>query len=104
MLNEFVDKVVVYQADKSSGERVQKVDIYLNFIGKFDILSAERQLSQQEIEADEKRLAKKLEDREYFRRRYLDKKEEKMLSEQAKVSEKFEPEADAPLEQLTKTA
>jgi Site-specific recombinases, DNA invertase Pin homologs len=36
MIHEFVEKIVVHEGDKSSGERVQKVDIYLNFIGQFD--------------------------------------------------------------------
>jgi len=35
MLNELVEKILVHEADKSSGERTQKVDIYFNFIGKF---------------------------------------------------------------------
>ena len=38
MILEFVDKIVVYAPDKSSGERMQEVDIYLKFIGKFDVL------------------------------------------------------------------
>jgi hypothetical protein len=33
MLHAFVEKVVVHEADKSSGKRTQKVDIFLNFIG-----------------------------------------------------------------------
>ena len=37
ILNEYVDKVVVFEADKTSGRREQRVDIYLNFIGKFSI-------------------------------------------------------------------
>ena len=37
ILNEYIDKVVVYEADKSSGRREQRVDIFLNFIGKFEI-------------------------------------------------------------------
>ena len=37
LLNEFVEKVIVHEADKSSGTRVQQVDIYLNFIGKFEL-------------------------------------------------------------------
>ena len=36
MINEFVDKIVVHAPDKSTGDRVQEVDIYLKFIGKFD--------------------------------------------------------------------
>ena len=35
LLQEFVEKVVVNEADKSSGKREQDVDIYLNFIGEF---------------------------------------------------------------------
>jgi len=35
VLHEFVDKVIVHEADKSSGVRTQQVDIYLNFIGHF---------------------------------------------------------------------
>ena len=35
MLNEFIEKVVVHEADKSTGDRRQKVDIYFNFIGCF---------------------------------------------------------------------
>ena len=34
-LNEFIGKVVVHEADKSTGDRQQKVDIYFNFIGCF---------------------------------------------------------------------
>jgi phage regulator Rha-like protein len=77
MLNEFVDRVLVYQADKSTGQRVQQVDV--NFIGKFDIAAVEAKQSQAETKADEKRLAKKLKDKEYFRQRYLRMKEEKFI-------------------------
>jgi len=35
--NEFVEKVIVHEADKSSGKRIQKVDIHLNFIGNFEL-------------------------------------------------------------------
>ena len=36
MIAEFIEKIIVHEADKSSGERTQQVDIYLNFIGKFE--------------------------------------------------------------------
>jgi len=35
MLHEFVEKVIVHEADKTSGKREQQVDIHLNFIGQF---------------------------------------------------------------------
>jgi len=37
LLNEFIEKVIVHEADKSSGRREQKIDIYLNYIGKFEL-------------------------------------------------------------------
>jgi len=37
MLHEFIEKVIVHEADKSSGKRIQQVDIYLNYIGQFDV-------------------------------------------------------------------
>ena len=36
---EYIDKVIVFEADKTSGRREQQVDIYLNFIGKFNVPS-----------------------------------------------------------------
>ena len=37
MIYEFIDKIVVHAPDRSTGERVQEVEIYLKFIGKFDV-------------------------------------------------------------------
>ena len=42
MLNEFVEKIVVHEADRATGRRVQKVEILLNFIGKFDVPGQEK--------------------------------------------------------------
>ena len=36
MLHEYIDKVIVHEADRSSGRREQRVDVYLNFIGQFE--------------------------------------------------------------------
>jgi DNA invertase Pin-like site-specific DNA recombinase len=73
MLNEFVEKVIVHEADKTSGKRVQKVDIYLNFIGKFDAPHIEAPPTAEEIEAErqkqEKRRAQQRERNRKFRER-----------------------------------
>jgi len=37
IINEFVGRILVHAPDKSSGKRTQRVDIYLNFIGNFEI-------------------------------------------------------------------
>ena len=80
MLNEFVDKVFVHEADKSSGERVQKIDVYLRFIGNFDVPAVAEECSLGDIEAEARRLARKRKQREYARRRYANMKVERELS------------------------
>ena len=37
ILREFVDKIVVHEADRSSGHRVQRIDIHYNFIGEINL-------------------------------------------------------------------
>lgn len=46
MIHEFVDKIVVHEADKSTGDRIQQIDIYLKYVGKLDILMPELTLEQ----------------------------------------------------------
>ena len=36
MLHELVDKIIVHEADKSSGHRVQRIDVHYTFIGEVD--------------------------------------------------------------------
>lgn len=74
MLNSFVHKIYVHEADKSSGERIQKVDIHFSFIGNFDIPHEEAPLTAEELEAQEQRRAKLAKQREYNRNWYAKKK------------------------------
>jgi hypothetical protein len=48
---EFVDKIIVHAPEKADGDRVQEVEIYLNFIGKFDL--PEPELTAEEIKRQE---------------------------------------------------
>jgi len=41
MINEFIEKIVVHAPEKVDGDRTQEVDIYLKFIGRFDIPAPE---------------------------------------------------------------
>ena len=66
MILEFVDKIVVHASDKSTGERVQEVDIYLKFIGKFDVPLPEP--TPEELAAEEALRKKREKQREYARR------------------------------------
>ena len=66
MILEFVDKIVVHAPDRSSGERTQEVDIYLKFIGKFDVPLPEP--TPEELEEQEQLRKKREKQREYARR------------------------------------
>ena len=56
MLYEFVDRILVHAPDRSSGERVQEVDIYFKFIGHFEVLASA--LTPEELTAEEIRRKK----------------------------------------------
>ena len=72
MLNEFIEKVVVYEGEGHGNDRLQRIDIYLNFIGAFEVpahivtpAEAERCRRQQE-----ERAAKEAQSKELAKARY----------------------------------
>lgn len=42
MINEFVEKIIVHAPERIDGERVQEVEIYLKFIGQFELPTPEQ--------------------------------------------------------------
>lgn len=66
MLNEFIEKIVVHAPDRSTGDRVQEVDIYLKFIGKFDAPMPEP--TPEEIAEQERLQKERIRSRERYRR------------------------------------
>lgn len=80
MLNEFIEKVVVHEATGGRGNsRRQRLDIYLNFIGAFEVpahiitpMEAEAERRRQEEQA-----AKEAQSRELEKARYEKRKQEK---------------------------
>lgn len=74
MIHEFIEKIVVFEGDKSSGERKQDVDIYLNFIGKFEMPTPEP--TPEEIEAEQTAREKRARHRE-AQRRYTEKQKQR---------------------------
>ena len=84
MLNEFVEKILVHEADYSSGERVQEVEIYLNFIGKFELPVKEP--TAEEIAEHEKMKARRAKKAEY-NRRYMEKRRKRIAEEEQKSKE-----------------
>jgi len=76
MINEFIEKIIVYEASKVDGERFQEVEIYLNFIGKFEIPPLE-------LTAEEEREQEKIKRRRENQRKYNAGKREKQKQEKA---------------------
>jgi len=73
ILHEFIDRVVVHEADKSSGRREQQVDIYLNNIGQFEVPCD----AEPDTESDDKRA---------MWREYKRKQRKKIKQEQAVIT------------------
>ena len=81
MIYEFIDKILVHAPDRSTGDRTQEVDIYLKFIGKFDVPLPEP--TAEELAEMEKQRKK----RAYYRersKRQRERDKQKKLSEQEK--------------------
>ena len=66
MINEFVDKILVHEGKWDNYERTQEVEIYLNFIGKFELPQEEpKEFTQQQLDELEKLRKKREKKREY---------------------------------------
>ena len=93
MINEFVDKILVHAPEKIDGERTMEIEIYLKFIGKFDIPMPEP--TPEELAAEEKAKKKRAAERAKYERRKERKRQQKLEAErQAEAAEN----ADAPEE------
>ena len=66
MINEFIDKIFVHAPYYIDGERMQDVDIYLNFIGQFEI--PEPELSEEEVKRQEQLRKKRIYERELYQK------------------------------------
>jgi hypothetical protein len=67
MLNEYIEKVVIYEPEKVNGRvKKQKIEIFLNFIGKFELSDcSEPEAPEEEVDPIEVKRAKW---REYYRK------------------------------------
>ena len=63
IVNEFVDRVMVHKIEKTDGDRVQEIEIFLNYIGRVELPAQE--LSEEEMEAEEKKRKRRQYRREY---------------------------------------
>ena len=88
MINEFVDKIMVHAPDRSSGERVQEIEIYLNFIGNFEIPTQEP--IPEELEEMERIRLKKQRNKEAVKRYQKKMKEKRRLAKEQAEQQKAE--------------
>ena len=65
IVNEFVDKVMVHKIEEIDGERVQEIEIFLNYIGKVELPAQE--LSEEEMAAEEKKRKRRAYSRAYLK-------------------------------------
>ncbi|WP_253295667.1 DUF4368 domain-containing protein [Roseburia sp. MSJ-14] len=79
MIHEFVDKIVVHEADKSTGDRIQQIDIYLKHVGKLDVPMPE--LTPEQIKEEDHKRRKRAWNRTYMRRKYEREKAEREAKE-----------------------
>lgn len=84
MLNEFVDKIMVHKAVGTGANRVQDIDIYLNYIGKFVVPEVEVEMTEEERIAEAKR-QEKLEKKRASNRKYMARKREEARKAWAEI-------------------
>ena len=66
MINEFIDKIIVHAPEKVDGDRVQEVEIYLKFIGQFELPAPE--LTAEEIKRQEQLRRHRIKSRERYQK------------------------------------
>ncbi|MDR1247158.1 MAG: recombinase family protein [Clostridiales Family XIII bacterium] len=98
MINELIDRVIIYEGewsvdeDGGKGSRTQKVDVYLNYIGSFNVPNTR---TEEEIEAE--RIAEEqLQMRRKRNRGYARKAKEKRLAAEAETMKITEAASENP--------
>jgi DNA invertase Pin-like site-specific DNA recombinase len=82
MLHEYVEKIVVHEGVGGRGNRTQKVEIFFNFIGQFDMPTTAHDPTPEEIAEDEK-LQRQRERKKKNYRTYIEKRQRELAQEQA---------------------
>ena len=89
MINEFVEKILVHQAQGKGASRTQEIEIFFNFVGKVDIPHKEVKREKMTDAEQERRRAKKAE----YNRRYMEKKRRQWKAQQEQEQAKQLPPA-----------
>lgn len=82
MLHEFIEKILVHASDRSSGKRVQEVEIHLKFIGRFDVPLPEP-TPEELAEEERRRKRQKANHRKYLRKKERERQKKLAASQEA---------------------
>ncbi len=94
IVNEFVDKIMVHKIEKTDGDRMQEIEIFLNYIGRVELPAQE--LSEEEMAEEEKKRKRRQYRREYqkaYRKKH--RPEIRRLIEDANATDKQRQIAEA---------
>lgn len=88
MVNEFVSKVIVHEAEGKGAHRTQEIEIFLNYVGKVELPQEEPQeMTEEEKKAEAERIAK-IEKHRAANRAWAAKRREAIRAEKAKEEAK----------------
>ena len=85
MINEFIEKILIHAPEKIDGERTMEIEIFLKFIGKFDVPMPEP--TPEEIAAAEADRKRRAANREKYARKKARREQGKLEEQLAQVAE-----------------
>ena len=85
MINEFIEKILIHAPEKFDGERTMEIEIFLKFIGKFDVPMPEP--TPEEIAAAEADRKRRAANREKYARKKARREQRKLEEQLAQAAE-----------------
>ena len=85
MINEFIEKILIHAPEKIDGERTMEIEIFLKFIGKFDVPMPEP--TPEEIAAAEADRKRRAANREKYARKKARREQRKLEEQLAQATE-----------------
>ena len=85
MINEFIEKILIHAPEKIDGERTMEIEIFLKFVGKFDVPMPEP--TPEELAAAEADRKRRAANREKYARKKARREQRKLEEQLAQVAE-----------------
>ena len=100
MINEFIDKILVHEPQGKGADRTTEVEIYLNYVGQFQVPVEQHEPTEEERIAAEKE-AERLRRKRESNRKYMKKIREKSkkFAEHERIAEEKSSDSNVCVEQ-----